>query len=399
MRRGLGVLGAVISLLFVCASACSSATGTNTAHSGSGGSGAGTGGTGGGINTDGGGTGGLSSSCAKAKYTGELVPLDMFVMLDRSGSMQDSGKWPAVTGALGNFVSLPGLSGIGMGIGFFPTQPATPPPSGSCAPGSLTCGVYECVPILDKCSGAPMAMPNDSCVDTDYAKPVVGIAPLPGVGTAINSAIAGQQPTGDSTPTDAALHGAIEYAEQWAGAHPDDITIVVLATDGEPNNCNPNTIQTVAARAAQGVSNKPSIKTFVIGVGSSLTSLNAIAQSGGTGQALIVDTANNPSQQFLDALDKIRGSVGCALKLPQPQNGQTPDYNKVNVVFTPDGGKQQVIPYKNDASGCQAGKPGWYYTPDPNNPTHIKLCPASCDLVSNTKGATQVIVGCAHTIT
>ncbi len=114
----------------------------------------------------------------------------MFVMLDRSGSMQDNGKWSAVTGALGNFVNLPGLSGLGMGIGFFPTKPATPPPSGACSAGSLACGVYECIPGFNQCSGS--LMPNDSCVDTDYAKPVVGIAPLPGVATAINSAIAGQ---------------------------------------------------------------------------------------------------------------------------------------------------------------------------------------------------------------
>jgi len=376
----------------VCVSACSSATGTRS-QGGSGGSGA-TGGSGAGAGAGGfnpgGGSGGLPQGCGADKYTGELLPLDMFVMLDRSGSMQDSGKWPAVTGALTNFVSLPGVSGIGMGIGFFPTKPAVPPPSGPCSAGSLACGVYECMPVFNKCSGS--LMPNDSCVDTDYAKPTVPIAPLPGVASAINSAISGQTPGGDSTPTDPAEHGAIEYAQSWAKNHPDDITIVVLATDGEPNNCNPNSVATVAARAAQGLANKPSIKTFVIGVGSSLTSLDQIAVSGGTDKALIV-SAGNAGQEFLDAMNKIRGSVGCTLKIPQPKSG-TPDPKNVNVGFTPDGGKQQIFPQtkSGDVTGCQGGQ-GWYYD-DPQNPTHIILCPASCDLISHQKGETDVVVGC-----
>ncbi len=387
MRRSLGVLGTMASLLFVCASACSSATGTNNVHNGQGGSG-GSGGFGadGGINPNGG-SGGLPQGCATDKYTGELLPLDMFVMLDRSSSMNDSGKWPAVTGALNSFVGLGNLKGIGMGIGFFPIKPAVPPPA-KCATVA-DCGPYgPC--LLGSCGGA--LSPNDSCVDTDYSKPAVGIAPLPGVAGAITSAIGSQQPQGASTPTDAAEHGAIEYAESWAKTHPDDITIVVLATDGEPTNCDPNSVSTVAARAAQGLGNKPSIKTFVIGVGSSLSSLDQIAASGGTTKALIVSTGN-AGQDFLDALNQIRGSVGCTLKIPQPKSG-TPDPNNVNVGFTPDGGKQQIFPQtkSGDESGCQGGQ-GWYYD-NKQNPTHIILCPASCDLISNTKGETDVVVGC-----
>lgn len=392
MHRSVGVLGAVTSLLFVCASACSSATGTNQVH-GQGGSGAGSGSGGfgagvgeGGINPTGG-SGGVSNKCAEDKYTGELLPLDMFVMLDRSASMQDNGKWTAVTGALNNFVSLPGIKGIGMGLGVFPTKPAVPPPK-ACSTDP-DCGVYgPCLPGFG-CTGG--LSPNDSCVDTDYSKPLVPIGPLPGVASAITSAIGAQQPQGSSTPTDPAEHGAIEYAQSWAKNHHDDITIVVLATDGEPNNCNPNSVATVAARAQQGYQSTPSIKTFVIGVGSSLTSLDQIAASGGTQKALIV-SAGNAGQQFLDALNQIRGSVGCVLKIPQPSSGKTPDYTKVNVNFTPDGGTKQTFKKTKDKSTCQ-GQQDWYYD-DPNNPTHIVLCPAACDLISNTKGETKVAIGC-----
>ena len=78
------------------------------------------------------------------------------------------------------------------------------------------------------------------------------------------------------------------------------MTAVVLATDGEPTNCNPNRVETVAERAAEGLAQTPSIKTFVIGVGSELVTLNLIAQKGGTDKAIIVNTAN-AAQEFLDA--------------------------------------------------------------------------------------------------
>ncbi len=44
--------------------------------------------------------------------------------------------------------------------------------------------------------------------------------------------------------------------------------------------------------------------------------------AGGTGSAFIVDTSMNVSQQFLAALNKIRGAaLGCQYKIPVPQGG------------------------------------------------------------------------------
>lgn len=395
------MLAALAAVAMGVAAACSSATGTNKV--GGSGGGAASGGSsgnggGGGITTDGGGSGGLGPGCASHTYNGQLVPLDMYVMLDHSGSMSDTfgstatTKWDSITAAFGQFVALPGLGGLGMGLGFFPVAPSTPPPT-TCAQIS-DCGNYgPCV--NGKCATTcPLGFcaigSTDSCDYPDYTTPVVAIAPLPGVGAQINSALAGTSPNG-GTPMDAALHGAIGYAQQWSKQHTDHITIVVLATDGDPSGCDPDNVTTVAARAAQGLSSNPSIETFVIGVGSSLTSLNQIAQSGGTGQAIIVNTSADPGQQFLDALNKIRGAVGCTYKIPTTSTGQ-PDYHKVNVAFTPTGGKQDVLPNVGKSGNCQSG-PGWYYD-DPTNPTQIILCPSSCDLVTQKPGKVDVVVGC-----
>lgn len=388
MRRALAVWGSLLVASAACASACSGATGgASPTSSGAGGGSAGTLG----IETDAG-SNGIGGGCASENHTGQLVPLDMFLMLDKSASMAKNDKWTAVTGAISQFVGLSGVSGISMGLGIFPVSPSAPAPE-RCQTQN-DCELYgPCLNgyCLTSCPLPPICLPPDSCVYTDYSTPRVPIAPLPGVGSAIDSALAAETADGNSTPMDAALHGAITYAEQWSEQHSDHITIVVLATDGDPQGCDPDTVDTVSSRAAQGYSSRPPVRTFVIGVGSALTSLDSIAQKGGTGQALIVDTSSDPGQQFLDALNTIRGSLGCTYHIPTPESG-TPDYARVNVAFTPNDGKQEVFPRTLDASTCQGGQ-AWYYD-NLKNPTRIILCPASCDLVTHQAGNVQVVLGC-----
>lgn len=392
MRRRVRDLFAVLAL--GAAAACSSATGGNTVGGGGNGGGAAAGGgsggsaAGGGL-LDGGGTGGnFGATCGADSYTGKLVPLDMFIMLDRSGSMQDDGKWGAVTGALTDFVGLPGLDDIGVGLGLFPTKPAVPPPV-KCAAG---CGAYgPC--LLGSCAGS--IAPNDSCIDSDYATPVVAMGSIATVASDFISKIQGTSPGGDSTPSTAALRGAMIYATPWAAAHPDHVTVVVLATDGEPNNCNPNDTAHVALAADVAFKGSPSVRTFVIGVGSQLTSLNQVAASGGTNKALIVDGSAGTGQQFLDALNEIRGAARCNYSIPNT-GGDKPDFSRVNVAFTPAGGAEDVFPFVHDATACLGG-PGWYYD-NLASPSQIILCPSSCDVVTHQEGKVDVLIGCEQVI-
>ena len=122
----------------------------------------------------------------------------------------------------------------------------------------------------------------------------------------ITQAIGNTGPDGESTPTTPALQGALNYAFGWASANTSHVTIVVLATDGEPTNCNPNDVDSCAGYAAQGLTVSPVIKTFVVGVGSDLSALNAIAMAGGTSSALLVDANAMAGQEFLDDLNMIR---------------------------------------------------------------------------------------------
>lgn len=387
MVRGVAGVLALIGMASLYGTACSSASGnTNGNGGGANASGSGgNGGSGGGLITDSG-SGGFGANCAADSYTGELLPLDMYLMLDRSGSMDEGGKWPAVTSAIKQFVALPNVTDVGMGLAFFPDVPNPPPPP-TCATNQ-DCGKDAlCIPGFGLCEHL------GSCEPTVYAKAIVGMAPLPGVGSSISTAIDAVQPTGGATPSRPALQGAMMYAIDWAKNHTDHVTVVVLATDGEPTGCDPNSVSDVAAVATQGLGSAPSVKTFVIGVGAQLTSLDAVASAGGTNKALIV-SGSSTAQSFLDALNEIRGAVGCTYKIPTPTGGGQADPTKVNVAFTPSGGTQEIFPQVANAGAC-LGTKSWYYD-NPSNPTQIILCPAACDQVENSpgQGKMDVAIGC-----
>jgi hypothetical protein len=346
----------------------------------------------GGVDPDGG--------CAGEATKAQQLPLDMFIMLDQSGSMSDTvagggTKWTAVTGALQAFVTQPGLGGISVGIQYFGL-----PPGGTMSCGCTTdadCSIPGDFCFIGQCIICSSSSGGDSCNATDYSGADVEIAPLPGVATAIINSMAAHSPT-TSTPTSAALQGAINHAATWAGSHPGHVVIDVFATDGDPTECDTD-LTSIDAIAAAGKAGTPSVLTFVIGVGSSLGALNGIAAAGGTGQAFIVDTTQNVNMQFLAALNAIRGTaLGCQYSIPKPAMG-TADYGKVNVEYTPGGGGAvQDFPKYQDKAHCPATGDGWYY--DNNNaPTQILLCDSSCNKVSaDSTGTVNIVLGCQSII-
>jgi len=346
-----------------------------------------------------GGTGVGGGSCAATSNKAEQVPLDMYVMFDQSGSMTtDTGngtRWAAVTGAFKNFVQQPSAAGIGVGVQYFPLPPSS---SGMCPAkcasnaDCVACGGI-CFPILNTCLGGG----DDSCFAGDYAKPDVEIAPLPGVAPAIVQSLDGHTPTG-GTPTSAALDGTIQHAKEWAIAHPDHVVISVLATDGAPGSCETD-LAAINALAAAGANGVPKILTYVIGVGDALEALNGIAQAGGTGQAFLVDSNQNASEQFLQAMNEIRGAaLSCSYLIPQPPPGEKIDYNAINVQYTPDGGKPTIIPQVKSKAECPLDGLAWFYD-EPAAPKQIILCDASCGIISqDAKAKLDVLVGCATVV-
>ncbi|HEY6039860.1 MAG TPA: hypothetical protein VIV58_36515 [Kofleriaceae bacterium] len=339
-------------------------------------------------------------ACATSIVKADKIPLDLYLMLDRSSSMSDSvsgggTKWTTVTSALGTFVQQPGLDGVSVGMQYFGV-----PSGGTCSVVSCTtnadCGASACGPcIANLCVGIVSSL-GDSCNASDYATPAVEIAPLPGVASTIVSSMGAHSPT-TGTPTSAALQGAVDHAKAWRSAHPSDAVVAVLATDGDPSGCDEN-LADIDAIAAAALAGTPSVLTFVIGVGSSLSNLNGIAAAGGTTQAFLVDTGGNVNQQFLDAMNAIRhAALGCNYLIPVPTSGD-PNYSEVNVVYQPAGGSAQTFPNVPDMASCPANGNGWYYD-NPANPMQIVLCPSSCTLVEgDTTGEVDVTLGCSTVI-
>lgn len=403
-RRLFSILA--LGALSAAAGAACSATGNNQ-FTGSGGAGAGSGT--GGASTSGGGDIGFgagnqggstsagaggSEACAAEPHVAMQVPLDMYIMLDQSSSMTDgvSGggdKWGAVTGALKSFVQQPGISDIGVGIQYFGLS------ADACQPFCTVdadCGGPTCGPCFFGFCIGPGA--SDSCDPSVYAQPEVEIAPL--AQTQIDKLVVSinkhQATTG--TPTSAALQGAIDHSKTWASSHPGHVVVAVFATDGQPSGCDED-INHINAIAAAGANGSPKVLTFVIGVGTSVSNLNSIAANGGTGQAFIVDTNQNTNDQFLMALNAIRGAaLGCTYDIPQPTQG-TPDYGKVNVQYTPGGGGPvEVFDHYQDKAHCPASGNGWYYD-DNTNPTQINLCDDTCNLVgADLTGKIDILLGC-----
>jgi hypothetical protein len=339
-------------------------------------------------------------TCAAEATRAQLQPLDIYVMQDQSGSMKDAvtggTKWSAVGAAVDTFLQQP-LTGVSVGLQFFPLKGFIP-----------SCGVQNCTTDADcgsNCGTCTQATVDggttnvcsgygslDSCAAAKYAVPDVEIQPLPGVYSQIQQTWLAHSPNG-GTPTSAALQGAIDHAKTWASAHPDHVTIVLLATDGEPTECDAN-LAHIDAIAATGAGGAPKILTYVIGVGASLSNLDGIAAAGGTTSAFMVDTGGNVAQQMLAALNAIRGqALGCTYQIPSDDGGMA-DPNKVNVRYTPGGGQPVTLPQVGDHASCPAGTDAWYYD-DPTNPTKILLCDSTCNTVKNdTNGEVDVLLGC-----
>ncbi len=322
--------------------------------------------TGTGIGT-GSGTGGITSdaACAAQASDSTALPSDIFIMLDKSGSMNCPAsddmcetpprmvthptRWEAVTMAINGFVAAPASSGIGVGIGFFS------------AAGRAACDVNA------------------------YAMPTVPIAALPGSAMPITSAIAANMPS-TNTPTVPALTGAIQYAKQYTMSTPGRAASVVFVTDGIPNGCN-STIPAAAMAAMAGYTGMPQVKTYVIGLGAT-ASLDQIALAGTGGATHYFPATGDVAGQLAAALTKISGQVSCDYTIPMA----AVDPKNVNVQVSLGGGAKQGLPYVGAAAMCTSG--GWFYD-DPAKPTKITLCPQTCDpLKATMNSSVQVLYGC-----
>jgi hypothetical protein len=355
-------------------------TSTTIVITGAGGAGGGTtggtGGAGGGVIIDG------DAACVAEPRAGEQIPLDLFFMVDKSGSMTCPvgqqgmnctngqmpppavNRWTSLKDALFEFTNSTASAGLGVGMGFFP---------------QLNGNQLRCNP-------------------QDYSTPAAAIAALPGAAGGVQAALNAQMPAG-STPTVPALSGAIQYATGYAQTHPGRTVAIIFASDGVPTECtnNNNNIAGAAAVAQAAAMGTPPIRTYVLGVGPRLDNLNEIAVAGGTQKAHLIESGG--SAELIAALNEIRkNALTCDYQIPVIP-GRPLDLNFVNIkvrVGAPPASEQQILRVD---SAAQCGAQGGWYFDNPSAPTRIQLCPTTCDpLLKTTGSGLTVLIGCKSVI-
>jgi hypothetical protein len=265
--------------------------------------------------------------CAEEAITGEMVPVDLMLVLDASGSMRvmvgGKTRWDQVKDALGTFVRDPRSTGLGVGLQAFPftifqkpcttdadcggfgtgptafwcTQPffcdgtgvslatarACDPNDAYCPePGTRCVGAGRCTQSGARCLNLGQACPGgaagdmcgraptvcklqiDSCEAGDYRRPRVPIGTLPAASGDLMQGLGAIGPAGN-TPIAAALEGAAQYLREHLAAHPGHRGALVLASDVAPSGCERDNVDSVAAVIEAARMGSPAISTYVIG--------------------------------------------------------------------------------------------------------------------------------------
>jgi hypothetical protein len=202
------------------------------------------------------------------------------------------------------------------------------------------------------------------------------------------------------TPTSAALDGALTWAAAYQTAHPvpEQQTVVVFVTDGQPNGCEEDT-DAISQIAAAALTNS-NIRTYVVGLtddANDLMFLEELAVAGGTDRAFIVLDGETAAMDLATALKAIQGaSIDCSFPFPTVGDGGMADPAKINVDYTPGAPGSTPVPFfrVENAAACPLDQPGWYYD-DPANPTLISLCDTACATVTADPAAKlDIQIGC-----
>ncbi|MGC4093644.1 MAG: vWA domain-containing protein [Polyangiaceae bacterium] len=318
----------------------------------------------------------VDGQCGGIQTEAEAAAIDMFIMMDRSCSMNyclggngescaskpdcsaaGGSRWDTVRKGLVDFVAKVGNKDVRAGIGFFPN---------------------------------PGTGDDADCNINLYQQPAVAIGPMATAGPAIIAAIDATTPAA-FTPTSAALDGALRYAKSWATQNPGRQTVVVLVTDGYPTQCD-TSIANIGTIAKTNYEGSPRVRTYAVGLGAGFN-LDSIALAGGTNAAFNFDKNAVTSDALVTTLMNITASkVVCSYEIPPVSANEVFNPNKVQVIYTPAVGAPQEVPKIAGAAACDRNpNGGWYYT-DPANPKQIDVCPCTCSNFG--AGNVSIAIGC-----
>lgn len=308
-------------------------------------------------------------TCVGVDVEAETLPIDLFAVVDRSGSMGDAtltgvSKWSATKAGFRDFLEH-APAGMGFGLSLFPLS----------SDSTVACSTERyrsaALPIDDVTQMASGALARLDAVT----------------------------PHGQ-TPTAPALSAALDLAMGYALDHVTRSVVVVLATDGLPTLCAPTDTASIASLAKAALEGPAHVRTLVVasrslGDTSDLSGFDAIAIAGGTARALVIDPHADFAAQLSNALGAAADRrVACDLALPEPPAGAHLDYDAVNVVVDTAKGRVTLPRVAGPAHCTSSG--GWYYDIDPATgaPSRLDMCKSSCDRAESGATALRVQLGC-----
>lgn len=355
------------------------------------------------------------SSCTSGTERAKPSDIDLFLMVDRSGSMGFDGweNWNSVKLAISGFAHASVDDGLGLGISYFPPAERCEQPRGTKrsddveramrairydkeAQGISNNWYGEEIVAVD-CQGVLGGTrqyfhgSDGTCDLSDFVDGGLGSVPIAALTSQqadlIDRSVEAVWPQG-ATPMRPALEGAIDAALKNKEANSGRQSAVILATDGQPTACtNGSPIGSVVDAATNG--RDKGIDTYVIGIGN-VSNLDQIAHAGSGTSAFVV--AGGDQSAFSAKLQEIRELVSaCNLGVPAPPQGRF-DLEGTELVITDASGRPTTLPRVDDEAGCGSSS-AWYYD-DNDSPTMINLCPEGCALARAAKGRTDVLYQC-----
>ncbi len=210
------------------------------------------------------------------------TPGALLVLVDTSGSMSSplggTTRLKEATTAVKNVIQEAASSGVSVGLQLYPRY--------------------------DSSAGS-------TCLAADYAALDVALAALPANAPALTAALDGAKLTGVSL-IGAPLVAGVDTLRAWASAHPGAPLAIAIINDGATGLYCSGEVPDAIAAATAGVAGTPSVKTYVIGLGSptveELQVWTDVATAGG-------GTASNTSiagdAAIADALRAARATVAC----------------------------------------------------------------------------------------
>jgi len=317
-------------------------------------------------------------------------PLDIYLVLDRTGSM-------------------------GKDCAYNPSVDPTPPKNSKACYATYALADYliDVSPAVDTRLAFHTMSLTKKCTGADYIPPEIPLTSLPVTEQSpLVQRISNEDFSGGfGTRIEGALRGIANYTANYRTAGRE--MIGVLLTDGDATKCDTNN-----AHLAQILANHRTatgLRTFIIGMtGATEDNLEELAIAGGADPHNDYCGGLTPPCHYWNVGDGSGAVLASALQaisqqaVPLPceisvtgltaPEGEALDYGKVNVTLT-EGGVVTTIGQVPNSGACPADQPAWYYD-NPAAPTKIHLCDIACTAVTNAgDGASlNVVAGCTSTV-